>query len=77
MSTIIAHTFLTHQRRPSMQVAGMLLCAILSDTLNLQGPTTTECELFVCMCTSVDRDLLASNRSYLFDQSPNTILTIR
>lgn len=25
-----------------MKVAGMLLCAILSDTLNLQGPTTTE-----------------------------------
>jgi manganese-dependent inorganic pyrophosphatase len=23
-------------------VAGMLLCAILSDTLNLQGPTTTD-----------------------------------
>mmetsp|Transcript_146 Transcript_146/g.365 ORF Transcript_146/g.365 Transcript_146/m.365 type:complete len:453 (-) Transcript_146:177-1535(-) len=42
MSTIIAHTFLTHNRRPSISVAGMLLCAILSDTLNLQGPTTTE-----------------------------------
>ncbi|KAL9183294.1 hypothetical protein ACHAXT_005081 [Thalassiosira profunda] len=42
MSTIIAHTFLTHQRRPPTGVAGMLLCAILSDTLNLQGPTTTE-----------------------------------
>jgi hypothetical protein len=42
MSTIIAHTFLTHSKRPSVQVAGMLLCAILSDTLNLQGPTTTE-----------------------------------
>eukprot|EP00569_Conticribra_weissflogii_P007499 CAMPEP_0171344890 /NCGR_PEP_ID=MMETSP0878-20121228/20397_1 /TAXON_ID=67004 /ORGANISM="Thalassiosira weissflogii, Strain CCMP1336" /LENGTH=487 /DNA_ID=CAMNT_0011848183 /DNA_START=87 /DNA_END=1550 /DNA_ORIENTATION=- len=42
MSTIIAHTFLTHNRRPSTEVAGMLLCAILSDTLNLQGPTTTE-----------------------------------
>mmetsp|Transcript_33976 Transcript_33976/g.82167 ORF Transcript_33976/g.82167 Transcript_33976/m.82167 type:complete len:481 (-) Transcript_33976:162-1604(-) len=42
MSTIIAHTFLTHQRRPPNGVAGMLLCAILSDTLNLQGPTTTE-----------------------------------
>lgn len=42
MSSIIAHTFLTHQRRPSVKVAGMLLCAILSDTLNLQGPTTTE-----------------------------------
>ena len=42
MSSIIAHTFLTHSRRPSKGVAGMLLCAILSDTLNLQGPTTTE-----------------------------------
>lgn len=42
MSTIIAHTFLTLNRRPKKQTAGMLLCAILSDTLNLQGPTTTE-----------------------------------
>lgn len=42
MSTIIAHTFLTHSRRPEKGIAGMLLCAILSDTLNLQGPTTTE-----------------------------------
>lgn len=42
MSSIIAHTFLTHSRRPSKGIAGMLLCAILSDTLNLQGPTTTE-----------------------------------
>jgi manganese-dependent inorganic pyrophosphatase len=42
MSTIVAHTFLTHKRRPSKPVAGMMLCAILSDTLNLLGPTTTE-----------------------------------
>eukprot|EP00981_Chlorochromonas_danica_P000673 scaffold146_cov171-Ochromonas_danica.AAC.22 len=42
MSTIIAHTFLTLNRRPKRSTAGMLLCAILSDTLNLQGPTTTE-----------------------------------
>jgi manganese-dependent inorganic pyrophosphatase len=42
MSTIIAHTFMIHNRRPPTKVAGMLLCAILSDTLNLQGPTTTE-----------------------------------
>ncbi|KAL7510572.1 hypothetical protein ACHAXN_010364 [Cyclotella atomus] len=42
MSTIVAHTFLTHGRRPSVAVSGMLLCAILSDTLNLMGPTTTE-----------------------------------
>lgn len=42
MSTIIAHTFATLGRRPKTSTAGMLLCAILSDTLNLQGPTTTE-----------------------------------
>ena len=42
MSTIIAHNFMMYRRRPSRPVAGMLLCAILSDTLNLQGPTTTE-----------------------------------
>lgn len=42
MSTIIAHTFVTLRRRPTKKTAGMLLCAILSDTLNLQGPTTTE-----------------------------------
>lgn len=42
MSTIIAHTFMTLQQRPTKSTAGMLLCAILSDTLNLQGPTTTE-----------------------------------
>jgi hypothetical protein len=42
MSTIIAHTFMTLKRRPTLKTAGMLLCAILSDTLNLQGPTTTD-----------------------------------
>lgn len=42
MSTIIAHNFLTLGKRPKKATAGMLLCAILSDTLNLQGPTTTE-----------------------------------
>ncbi len=33
---------MTLNRRPTKSTAGMLLCAILSDTLNLQGPTTTE-----------------------------------
>ncbi len=42
MSTIIAHNFFMLQRRPRKSTAGMLLCAILSDTLNLQGPTTTD-----------------------------------
>jgi manganese-dependent inorganic pyrophosphatase len=42
MSSIITHNFLSLRRRPKKSTAGMLLCAILSDTLNLQSPTTTE-----------------------------------
>ena len=33
---------LPHCALLSIGVAGMLLCAILSDTLNLMGPTTTD-----------------------------------
>ena len=42
MSTIVAHQFLQLRIKPDVPLAGMLLCAILSDTLNLLGPTTTE-----------------------------------
>ena len=67
MSTIIAHTFLTHNRRPSKPVAGMLLCAILSDTLNLLGPTTTDWDrLMVAVLAEIaevdDIQLLASQQ---------------
>lgn len=64
MSTIIAHTYLVHQRRPRTCVAGMLLCAILSDTLNLLGPTTTDYDrmmvAILCkMCNVEDINQLA------------------
>mmetsp|Transcript_1530 Transcript_1530/g.2431 ORF Transcript_1530/g.2431 Transcript_1530/m.2431 type:complete len:476 (-) Transcript_1530:238-1665(-) len=67
MSTIIAHTFLTHKRRPPTAVAGMLLCAILSDTLNLLGPTTTDWDrLMVAVLADIagvdDIQLLASQQ---------------
>jgi inorganic pyrophosphatase/exopolyphosphatase len=67
MSTINSHTFLTHSRRPPVHVAGMLLCAILSDTLNLQGPTTTEWDrLMVAVLSEIagvdDIQLLASQQ---------------
>ena len=67
MSTIIAHTFLTHKRRPPKAIAGMLLCAILSDTLNLLGPTTTEWDrLIVAVLADIaqvnDIQLLASRQ---------------
>jgi manganese-dependent inorganic pyrophosphatase len=38
---IITHGYLTAGRKPPAHIAGMLLCAIISDTLNLNGPTTT------------------------------------
>ena len=41
MSSIIAHSFIMWRRELPIPVAGLLLCAILSDTLNLQSPTTT------------------------------------
>lgn len=67
MSTIIGHTFLTHGRRPPKPIAGMLLCAILSDTLNLLGPTTTEWDrLMVAVLAEIseveDIQLLASQQ---------------
>jgi len=67
MSTIVGHTFLTHGRRPPKPIAGMLLCAILSDTLNLLGPTTTEWDrLMVAVLADIaevdDIQLLASQQ---------------
>lgn len=42
MSTILAHTFQSFGRKPTKSTAGLLLGAILSDTLDLKGPTTTD-----------------------------------
>ena len=67
MSTIIAHTFLTMNRRPKKATAVMMLCAILSDTLNLQGPTTTDWDrmmvaILVELAEVEDVQLLASQQ---------------
>jgi len=67
MSTIIGHTFVSMRKRPTKSTAGMLLCAILSDTLNLQGPTTTEWDrLMVTILAEIagveDIQQLASNQ---------------
>ena len=41
MSSIIAHSYVMLRKPLPTSLAGMLLCAILSDTLNLRSPTTT------------------------------------
>ena len=42
LSKIVTHGYLASGRKPPPHIAGMLLCAIISDTLNLMGPTTTQ-----------------------------------
>lgn len=42
MSSILAHTYAVHEIHLPMNIAGLLLSAILSDTLNLRSPTTTK-----------------------------------
>ncbi|KAJ8604894.1 hypothetical protein CTAYLR_004311 [Chrysophaeum taylorii] len=41
VSTIVAHGFVAARKLIPKPIAGLLLCAILSDTLNLRSPTTT------------------------------------
>lgn len=48
-STIVADLFRKHQLEPEPSVAGVLMGGIVSDTLNLKGPTTT----------ATDREMLA------------------
>lgn len=47
MSTVVAHSYLIRKLRLPRPIAGILLCAILSDTLNLQSPTTTDWDKLV------------------------------
>ncbi|NDV61162.1 putative manganese-dependent inorganic diphosphatase [Puniceicoccales bacterium CK1056] len=47
-STIVADLFRKHQLEPEAKIAGVLMGGIVSDTLNLKGPTTTQ----------TDRDML-------------------
>jgi manganese-dependent inorganic pyrophosphatase len=84
MSTIITHNFITLERRPTKATAGMLLCAILSDTLNLQGPTTTEWDrlmvaILVQLAEIDDVQFLASQQfkaksSELANLSPSVLI---
>ena len=67
MSTIITHGYLAAGRKPPPPIAGMLLCAIISDTLNLQGPTTTHWDKMMVAILAIvagvdDINLLASEQ---------------
>uniref|UniRef100_A0A7S1NB72 inorganic diphosphatase n=1 Tax=Eutreptiella gymnastica TaxID=73025 RepID=A0A7S1NB72_9EUGL len=47
MSTILVHSFIRAGRTIPIDVARLLLCAILSDTVNLTSPTTTVADLHI------------------------------
>jgi len=46
MSTIVAHMYVRSNARMRPEIARLLMCAILSDTLNLQSVTTTDADRF-------------------------------
>merc|ERR1712137_1509224 len=46
MSSIVAHMFVRSNKTMRPEIARILLCAILSDTLNLQSVTTTNADRF-------------------------------
>lgn len=46
MSSIVAHMYLRNNVKMDKAVARLLMCAILSDTLNLQSVTTTDADRF-------------------------------
>ncbi|KNC54680.1 inorganic diphosphatase [Thecamonas trahens ATCC 50062] len=56
--TIIAHTFVTLNRPISRPTAALLLCGILSDTLNLRSPTSTrhDAVMVALLCTVLELD---------------------
>lgn len=65
MSSIVAHAFVTSDCHMPQNVARILLCAILSDTLNLQSITTTNADRMIVALLAVlgkvdDVDELAS-----------------
>ena len=47
MSTILAHTFMRNKQQIPVPIAGILMSAILSDTLNFKSPTTTDMDKLV------------------------------
>ena len=64
MSTIIFHSFLRSARPIPIDVARLLLCAIMSDTVNLTSPTTTYADRYMVpllcrFCEEEDHNRLA------------------
>mmetsp|Transcript_32084 Transcript_32084/g.37717 ORF Transcript_32084/g.37717 Transcript_32084/m.37717 type:complete len:464 (-) Transcript_32084:213-1604(-) len=67
MSTIITHGYVAGGHKPPVAIAGMLLCAIISDTLNLMSPTTTQWDRMMVAILAIiagveDINLLASHQ---------------
>ncbi len=80
--TIIADMFASHKLEPSPQIAGVLMGGMISDTLNLQGPTTTERdrELLVwleeisgCKASDLAQDIFSAGSIILSESSERVI----
>jgi len=81
-STIIANMFQMHKLQPSPQIAGILIGGIITDTLNLHGPTTTPMDRHILSWLSniaqVDPNEFAKNiftsGSVILTSSPTDVI---
>jgi inorganic pyrophosphatase/exopolyphosphatase len=58
MSTIVTHSFLRSAKPIPVDVARLMLCAIMSDTVNLASPTTTPADRYIVplLCSFCEED---------------------
>lgn len=81
-STIVASLFLQQGLKPSPSVAGLMMSGIISDTLHLQGPTTTDkdrdilkwLEGIAGISAEELSDLIFSSGSIILSQPPETVI---
>lgn len=80
--TIVAGLFNQQGLKPTPEIAGVLMAGVISDTLNLQGPTTTEkdkeilawLEGIAGMSSDDLADLIFSSGSVILGQKPDSVI---
>lgn len=63
-STIVASMYFEKGIEPSKEMAGLLLGAIISDTMNFQSPTTTEKDLYIAERLSAIAQIAVDDLAY-------------
>ncbi len=73
--TIVAEMFRNNKLEPSADIAGILMSGMISDTLNLQSPTTTEREKNLLPWLEAIAGITADDLAHLIFSSGSVILS--